>query len=576
MSSCLLGGLFPGAAAGQSFDLFTGTFYPLQVHYVQGEQAGPTVMVQGGAQGDEVTGVLTADILRRSRVKRGNLIVIPRANVPALDWGRRQVNVDLNRRFDRDYAEFYEDILARAIKFFAARSDGLVHLHEGSGFYSPQYINSSRNPGRFGQSVIIDCTAYSGVPDLGEMASRAIDRVNPRVIPSRYVFTLFNTRTFDQDTEHSEQRKSLTFHTVSNLRKPAMAVEVSKDIRDLGWKVKQQLSMTCELLDNMGVVVEPPEDAEKRAASWYNGSIPLEINGRSLEEGGGVALKRMSVLRVGLTRETKRSWSVSPAGMPEINLLTSEAAALTDFDHLRVAVDGRAVKEVPVHWTGPKPEGAGKSPILVYSLNGRLRFSPPGGDIPARPGDSLFIHGLWGEKGREVLNIKGYVSDLQNNDGQDKHSRFVLFREQFIDRYIQEDGRGFKAKIVRETPGKPENEWLLRVRPDPAPQVFCRRGREWRSLITDRENRVPPGTYTLTAPDRKHILYSLPGHIGPVQEPRLSLQSGQRVDVEVMDARTFEPMEKILIQANGEIRPNRASNLKDRVLYRPLGPEAGK
>lgn len=549
MFSCLLVAAFTARAEEQGLSLFSGTFYPLQVYYIQGEEPGPTVMVQGGIQGDEPAGVLTAAILRQGRVKKGNLILIPRANVPALNRDTRQINVDLNRRFDRNYARFYEDILARAIKYFAAGSDGLVHLHEGSGFYCPEYVDSSRNPNRFGQSVIIDCAAYSGVPDLGKMARRAIDRVNPQVIPRRYVFSLFNTQTFAQNTKHSEQRKSLTFHTVSNLRKPALAVEVSKEISDLGWKVKQQTAMVRELLSNMGVELQPPKNVQALADSWYDGPLPLEVNGEPLEGRQSVDLKRFSILRAGFTRSSQKAWSVSPSGMPEVNLLTSEFIPLTGFDSLHIRVDGRKVKEIAVNWSGPEPEGAGNTSFLVYSLNGRVDFCMPGGEIRARPGDSFFIIGLWGEKGEEVLNVKGFVSDPVHNDGQDKHSRFVLFKDRFMDRYIQSDSKGFKARIVRETPGEKEIKWHLRVQSPPTPELFCRKERVWQKLDINEKNIVDPGGYTLTSRGEGHILFSVPGQPGPVKEPRLDIALGQEFDLEIIDSRTFSSLGSLILRA---------------------------
>ncbi len=542
--------------------LFSGTFYPLRVYYIQGEKPGPTVMVQGGIQGDEPAGVLTAAILRRARVKKGNLILIPRANVPALNRDTRQINVDLNRRFDRDYARFYEDILARAIKYFAAGSDGLVHLHEGSGFYCPEYVNNSRNPNRFGQSVIIDCAAYSGVPDLGKMARRAIDRVNTQVTPQRYVFSLFNTQTFAQDTKHSEQRKSLTFHTVSNLGKPALAVEVSKEISDLGWKVKQQTAMVRELLSNMGVEIQPPDNVQSVADSWFAVPLPLEVNGEPLEGRHRMTLKRFSTLRAGFTRPAQKAWSVSPSGMPEVNLLTSEMVPLTGFDSLHIRVDGRKVKEIAVDWAGPEPEGAGNAPFLVYSLNGRVDFCMPGGEITARPGDSFFIIGLWGEKGEEVLNVKGFVSDPVHNDGQDKHSRFVLFKGRFMDRYIQSDSKGFRARIVRETPGRKKTKWHLRVQSPPAPELICRKKSVWQKLDLNRENIVDPGSYTLTSREGEHIFFSVPGQPGPVKNPRLDIAFGQEFALELIDSRTFSSLGSLMLKS-GEKQGNGGGGPRD-------------
>ncbi len=61
----------------------------------------------------------------------------PGPTCPSIHVHQRAVNVDMNRRFDRDYNQFYEDRLARAVRFLLSQSSALIHLHEGSGFYDP-------------------------------------------------------------------------------------------------------------------------------------------------------------------------------------------------------------------------------------------------------------------------------------------------------------------------------------------------------------------------------------------------------------------------------------------------------
>jgi predicted deacylase len=122
------------SAQAEMQTFFPGTQYALAVYYLQGEKPGPTIMVQGGIQGDEYCGYLTAQLLTRAKVHKGSLIIVPRANPPSVNIRKRTVNVDMNRRFDRDYDEFYEDHLARLVCYLLGQSQGLIHLHEGSGF----------------------------------------------------------------------------------------------------------------------------------------------------------------------------------------------------------------------------------------------------------------------------------------------------------------------------------------------------------------------------------------------------------------------------------------------------------
>ena len=124
----------PHAFAGSwEHSFFSDTQYPLRVVYLEGELPGPTIMVQGGIQGDETAGFVTAQLLTRARITRGNVIILPRANVPSINLRKRQINVDMNRRFDQNYNRFYEDRVARVIRFLLAQSDAFIHLHEEIG-----------------------------------------------------------------------------------------------------------------------------------------------------------------------------------------------------------------------------------------------------------------------------------------------------------------------------------------------------------------------------------------------------------------------------------------------------------
>ncbi|MFW5836662.1 MAG: M99 family carboxypeptidase catalytic domain-containing protein, partial [Desulfovibrionaceae bacterium] len=158
---------------------FENTQYPLTAWFIEGDEPGPTIMVQGGIQGDEKAGFLTAQLLTAARVRKGRLIIVPRANVPSINVSQRQVNVDLNRRFDKKYNQFYEDRLALAIRFLVSKATAFIHLHEGSGFYHPTYVDDLRNPLRYGQSIIIDTMIFENRINLAETVSQVLSELNP-------------------------------------------------------------------------------------------------------------------------------------------------------------------------------------------------------------------------------------------------------------------------------------------------------------------------------------------------------------------------------------------------------------
>src|SRR5271157_2798948 len=63
---------------------FKGTEAELEVHFINGETPGPTLLLLGGIQGDEPGGYLAADLYADISLKKGNMIVVPRANFSSI------------------------------------------------------------------------------------------------------------------------------------------------------------------------------------------------------------------------------------------------------------------------------------------------------------------------------------------------------------------------------------------------------------------------------------------------------------------------------------------------------------
>ncbi|SKA74717.1 M99 family carboxypeptidase catalytic domain-containing protein [Desulfobaculum bizertense] len=463
------------APASSAFTFFKGTQYPLTVHVLKGEKPGPTVMVQGGIQGDESSGFITAQILTRAKVKNGTLFIVPRANVPTVNVRRRQINVDLNRRFDQDYSNYFEDSLARAIRFLLDRCDGLIHLHEGSGFYRPTYEDVLRNPKKYGQSIIIDTPVFENKIHLADKANAVLKDLN-KGIPHSYRFTLFNTNTFKHATHHKEQRKSLTYYALTHRGIPALAIEVSKDIIQLGWKVKQQLRATKLMLHQYGVEVELPRVTEKEIESYARSGKLVSINGQEFPTTGTATLRvssngQLRIEPAGINPDWGTVPAVFASDRPGVNMLSMPRLALSGFQTLDLRGDGRRIGKVRLHWDGknssiPEPT---KLPLFVCWLNKKLHFIPVNGVLDAVEGDQLVIEGIWGGGARagreEILNLKGIVSQVGANSGQDAGYEIVLDSKAFLPRYVDKANGLCEARLVRETPGFIRRSCLVRIHP---------------------------------------------------------------------------------------------------------------
>jgi hypothetical protein len=132
------------AIAGQTQGLLAeGTRWQTPYYVIDSNQAGPTVMIVGGVHGNEVAGAKAAEAIRRWPIVRGKLLVVPRANVPALLANKRcdpnepSETGNLNRNFPcKGGSDSPRGALAEAIWQLAVRTrpDWLVDLHEGINF----------------------------------------------------------------------------------------------------------------------------------------------------------------------------------------------------------------------------------------------------------------------------------------------------------------------------------------------------------------------------------------------------------------------------------------------------------
>ena len=244
------------------------TDHELHVYRVMGEEPGKTLMIIGGIQGDEPSGYITADLYADIHLKKGNLIVVPRANFYSILLNRREGKTgDMNRKFspdpDKKRINHLEEEVVSVLKHLIAESDALLNLHEGSGYYNPAWVNSMENPGRYGQSLIFDAAEYSPPYgrqkiELENVAIRIVDRVNKQISEKRFHFKPNNHNTLSADSSHKEQRESATYYALTRAHIPAFGVETSKMIKSLKTKISLHKLVINSTMDEMGIVRDSP------------------------------------------------------------------------------------------------------------------------------------------------------------------------------------------------------------------------------------------------------------------------------------------------------------------------------
>ena len=190
----------------------------------------PVVLIVGGIQGDEPGGFSAAALLSTQyRFTRGSIWVVPNLNFPSIIRRSRGLHGDMNRKFARLAENDPEYATVRRIQNLITdpEVDLVLNLHDGSGFYRPNYEDKNNNPYRWGQSVIVDMSVLDGHPfgDLERHARKVVAEVNKVLLQPKHIYHVMNTHT---DKGHPEMEKTLSWFAVRN-GKPAYGLEASKE-----------------------------------------------------------------------------------------------------------------------------------------------------------------------------------------------------------------------------------------------------------------------------------------------------------------------------------------------------------
>ncbi len=157
-----------------SHALLPGTRWETSCHVSASGRPGPIVVVMAGVHGDEPAGVQAADAIRTWTVARGTLLVIPRANQPAIAAKSRFTpqtpHADLARCFPQSATNMPRGTLASALWQLLARlqPDWFLDLHEGWGVHR-------RNPKTLGSTVLHASPHRSHAQMLVDAVNATID-----------------------------------------------------------------------------------------------------------------------------------------------------------------------------------------------------------------------------------------------------------------------------------------------------------------------------------------------------------------------------------------------------------------
>ncbi|MGM0417389.1 MAG: M14/M99 family metallopeptidase [Thermodesulfobacteriota bacterium] len=496
---------------------FENTDYELHVYKIRGEKKGKTVMILGGIQGDEPGGFLTADSYADISLAKGSLIVVPRANLPSILLQKRSVNVDMNRKFADEDAREYEGKIVNILKELISESDCLLNLHDGSGFYYPEWVSEMKNPLRYGQSIIADFDTYKtdnkDVIDLGAMGRRAVKKINENIEQKDLHFRFNNHRTGEKHSVHKEQRKSATYFAVTRCSIPAFGIETNKGL-SVEKKVRHHQYAINAFFEEFGVIPEmPPLVLEKPELKYMvvslNNHTPIVV-----QKGQTINVEKGSYVKVShIEANYDRGLTADFIGIGRKNDLRKNIKVEKDV-RISAKKDYEPCGSVYIKASDMKKEkdnffisdkNSGDYFYFQVKVNGQPPFYIENkGELNLKKGDFFEIVDVKTgvcDPGDLEVNIKGYVNDKLNNTGEDR-GYIVDTAEDFWEKYAVGKNKNSYPVVVSEN-GKKIADMLISLDEEKDKFFIVRQ--------KDKFHAVKNGGNLILDSKESCFLYALPG-----------------------------------------------------------------
>jgi helical cell shape controlling family carboxypeptidase len=422
---------------------FEGTDYELHVYRIYGKIPGKTLLLVGGIQGDEPGGFLSVDHYADISLAKGNLIVVPRANFHSIVLGKRKINEDMNRKFADETKPNYEAKIVAILKRLIRESDCLLNLHDGSGFFSKNWVDANRNPLRYGQSIIADAESYQYRKNgkklaLGDIARWVIAAINRHIDNPNHYFHFNNHQTQEKSSKHKEQRKSATYYALYTCEIPAFGIETSKSL-SLEIKVRHHNLAINAFMARFGIVQETPGVNLETPKLDYlviavNGALPVVIRNQQtlyLDLGDSIHISHIEAnYERGLTADLVDFGTINDV-RKEIKIDRSTWIVVRkDYypcGKINIALKSRHSKILTARGndTAARKPPMGKPSLQFFKtrINGKERTYGNNDHVQLIRGDLFEIVDVSAVKGDPsgwIVNFKGFVGDRKKNTGEDR------------------------------------------------------------------------------------------------------------------------------------------------------------
>lgn len=234
--------------------LAPGSPWETDYFVIDSGQPGATVLIVGGMHGNEPAGSVAAEQIRHWPVKAGKLIVIPRANVLALEANTRLTpgfpdeESNLNRNFPPVSEKTSGEVvprgkLAGALWRFAIKMkpDWVLDLHEGFDFHI------SHKPEEGGKRSVGSSIIYRGGEELDSIVAVMIDAANDSVTDPEKTFV---------PIPRGPVSTGLANACINVIGAKSIILETTYTDQPLSTRTRQHRAMTNILLNHVGLITE--------------------------------------------------------------------------------------------------------------------------------------------------------------------------------------------------------------------------------------------------------------------------------------------------------------------------------
>lgn len=514
---------------------FEKTDYELHVYRIFGREPGKTILIIGGIHGNEPGSYLAADKYVDLTLHRGNLIIVPRANLLSILTKDRGVTGDYNRKFNAKLkSDRYDDQVVKILKQLIKESDVLLNLHDGSGFFRTKYIDALHNPYRFGQSIIVDCEEYEVgeqnlTLELGKAARWIVAQINSRITNPEYHFHFSNHDSVSPDTRYPEMRRTATYFALTEFNIPAFGIETSKSLPTTEMRVAHQLMAINAFLEYYGVEVDVPGRSVSEPRLDYAVVTINEEEALVVRNNETLKVRSGDRIRIDhLVGNYERLLIADIVGFGERNDNGREVRVTRPLSvKVRKDADVCGTFRIVPHGDGAEaaePLQATTTKHFVMEVNGHRIVVPDGGVLEVVRGDKLRILDYLAPGVPRGINVNflGFVGNPENNRGEDRGYLIDTCKDLLPDWSVDKQGKRYA--VATKLGNREFARMIVKIMEPELDYVVVSLNQEHPIVLKAGEKRnLRPGDRLVilasisNAPDNNSLCYFLRNATGVIQ-----------------------------------------------------------